>query len=225
MAGKLLKIAAPGVLILMVTVHAGAAGSLHVQRITVPGSEPGLQYSCSYPRVEGIQNEQNQQLLNVKLKEKAQTAQGAAALAYRQYPDKTTTGKFDFEVKRNRDGMLSMKLTSTLTRNGRSTTALTGVSVDTVSGRMYTLGDLFFDGADYTGALQEKIEKQIQSGRQNGRIGGTKISPYEEFYLTDDSLVVILGRPGLAEDRGVQEFAIPLQSLEGYLKPSLRLSS
>lgn len=218
---KLLKIAAPGLAAVLLTVFAGAAGSLHVQKMAVPTPEAGLEYSCAYPRVEGIQNSSNQQMLNVRLREKAMTARSAAALAYREHSG-GVNGSFDFDVTRNRDGLLSIRLTSTLTRDGQTRARREGVTVDTVSGKTCRLGDLFLEKADYTGALREQITKQSGSA---GTAATAKISPYAEFYLTDDALVVIAGRPGGADGREIPEYRIPLQSLEGYWKPSWRLGT
>lgn len=221
MKRKLSKIAASGLAVILFTVCAGAAGSLHVQKMTMPTPEAGLSYNCAYPRVEGIQNTSNQAILNVRFREKATTARSAAALAYREHPG-AVTGEFGYDVTRNRDGLLSIRLTSTLARTGQTHVRHEGVTVDTVSGKTYRLGDLFLDKADYTGALREQIEKQTGSA---GHTAIAQISPYAEYYLTDEALVVIAGRPGGADGREIPEYRIPLKSLEGYWKPSLRLGT
>lgn len=218
---KLLKVAAPGLAAVLLTVFAGAAGSLHVQKMTLPAPEAGLSYNCAYPRVEGIQNLSRQQMLNVRFQEKALSARSAAALAHREHPGQVT-GAFSYDVTRNRDGLLSVRLTDTLTRGGETRTRRQGVTVDTVSGQTYRLGDLFMTGADYTGALREQIEKQTDNA---ARKTAAAINPYAEFYLTDDALVVIAGQPGGAAGRETAEYSIPLKSLEGYWKPSLRLGT
>ena len=227
MRGKRLILASIGLTAAMLTTTAFAAGSLHVTRMTNNSAQPGLNYSCAYPRLAGIQNDAKQQRLNIRFKEMAQTARLSAELEAKMLPGAAAEGGYDFKVTRNAGGILSIKLTDTLKRYGRTQAKSGGVTVDTVSGATYRLGDLFFDKADYVTIISEKIEKQIsQRGLDQKLLRDFKgIRSNEEFYLTDDALVIIPKHDYFPEDLAVQEFTIQLKSLEGSLKPSLRLST
>jgi hypothetical protein len=227
MRGKRLKLASFGFVAVLLTVPVFAAGSLHVTSMKEQTDIPGLKYSCAYPRLSGIQDSVKQQQLNVRFKEMAMTAKQAAQYAAKKTPGASISGSYDFSVKRNKSGILSMKLTETLTGNGRSETTCKGITVNTVSGTAYQLGDLFFDDADFVSMISDNVQKQISLRGLDKKMprGFTKIRKSESFYLTNEDLVILLRQSSSPRDMAVQEFTIKLKSLEGSLKPSLRLST
>ena len=222
MRGKRLMLASIGLMGAVLTTTAFAAGSLHVMRMTDCSSAQGVSYTCAYPRLSGIRNNAGQQRLNVRFREMALTAKLTAEMEARKSPGTAVEGVFDYSVTRNRGGILSIRLSQTLKSAGRASAKNTGVTVSTVSGQSYRLGDLFFDNTDYVTMINERIEKQAN---QRGLRGFRSIRPGEEYYLTDSALVIILRHDGSPGNLAGQEFAIQLQSLEGSLKPSLRLST
>jgi hypothetical protein len=199
---------------------AQAAGGLNVARMTQRTDIPGLSYSCVYPRVSGIVSRDGQDRLNVMLRETALSALKAAELEAKKSPGAGVSGGFDFSVERSGAGMLSLRLVSTL-RGPAPGTEITGLCADTVTGKVYRLGDIFRDDADYIGMLSEQAA--AANGRAPGKDGGrVSISPCDSFYLTRDSLVVI-PQAGRGADGAPREITVRLRSLEGSLKPSLRL--
>ena len=224
MQRKRLKLASIGFAVLMFILPADAAGSLHITKMTEKSTLQGLDYSCSYPRLNGATNSLNQQKLNVRFREMALTAMKAAEYEVKTAQGSSASGSYDYEVKRNAGGILSMKLTDTLTAGGSSRTNLGGVTVDTVTGSTYRLDDLFFDNADYVTMINREVMKQIsQKGLQSRLKDFRSIRKNSEYYLTNDSLVVLA--KNVPEDMAVLEFTVTLKSLEGSLKPELRLST
>lgn len=227
MIGKQLKLASAGLLTAILIMPTLAAGSLHVIRMTDHSDIPGLKYNCAYPRLAGIQDNEQQDQVNVRFKEMAVSAKKSAELAAKRTPGKELSGNYDFSVKRDRSGLLSIKLNETLTGAGQPQIDCSGLTIDTVSGAIYQLGDLFFDNADYVSMISENVGKQIsQRGLDKKLLRNFKtIRRNEDYYLTDDELVIILKSNYFPSDMAVQEFPIKLKSLEGSLKPSLRLST
>ncbi|MDR3645342.1 MAG: RsiV family protein [Clostridia bacterium] len=227
MRGKRLILASIGLTAAMLTTTVFAAGSLHVIRMTENSAAQGVKYGCAYPRLAGIQNDARQQRLNIRFREMAQTARLSAELEAKMAPGAAVEGGYNFKITRNRGGILSVKLTDTRMRTGGVQTKSGGVTINTVSGATYRLGDLFFDNADYVTMMNQKIKEQIsQRGPDRTQFKDFKgIRSNQGYYLTEDSLVLILKSDYSPENLAGQEFTIQLKSLEGSLKPSLRLST
>lgn len=227
MTGKRLKLTSFGVIVALLASPVFAAGNLRVTRMTEAELQQSLKYECAYPHVEGIQDSSRQQRINVRMRERARTAKEAAELTARLSPEAGLSGQYDFEVKRNEGGILSIVFVNTLTKSGRTAQQYDSVTLNTVSGETYGLGDLFNQNADYVGMLSERIRRQIT---QKGLASKLKhpfknIRISEDYYLTNEDLVILMGQDYFPDESKVQEFHVALKSLEGSLKPSLRLST
>ncbi|MDR3551895.1 MAG: RsiV family protein [Clostridia bacterium] len=206
-----------------------AASSLRVYSARRQINEPQLKYTSCWPRVCGIRDESAQNRLNIRLREQAETAEKTAQLAAKRLAGTgaDVKGSFDYAVKRNENGMISLTMRDQLLVGGqRGMTRQAAVTVNTVSGRSLTLGDFFGGNVDYTAMLSDRIRGQIKSRGLEGR----QIRPFHSmkpdqgFYLTHDSLVVFFQEyEYFPYDCGVVEFAIPLGALNGCLKPEYRL--
>ncbi|HEX3027145.1 MAG TPA: DUF3298 domain-containing protein [Clostridia bacterium] len=203
-----------------------AASSLKVYGFSTEFKEPSLQYSCSYPRITGIDNNQMQQRVNVMIREKAETSvQTAQYISKKLNGAVKVSGKFHYQLKRNENGILSLVLQDSLfTGNERGIQQQTGVTLNTVNGRIYKLRSLFVEHADYVGVISDEIHRQIsQKGLKNQQLESfKKIRNDENFYLTSDSLVVFFDQYQYGNS-DIREFSIPLNSLNGMLKPEFRL--
>ena len=222
--------------ILLLAVSAGrpvsAAGSLQVLRVSCEYNEPQLRYSCSYPRVSGIQDAGRQQRINVILREKAETSVEEARYVSKGLDGSGTlpsgvTGKFEYEVRRNDNGILSLTLRGVLRAGGgRETVTQSGETVGTVTGKSYRLHDLFVAHADYAGVIGGEVKRQLAQKGLLKKLSAPlrAIGGDEGYYLTDDALVVFFAQNEiLPAEYGIQEFPIPLKSLDGILKPEFRL--
>lgn len=226
MTGKRLGLLSAIFAVAIMTAPAFAAGSLHVTRMTERSDVPGLNFECAYPRIYGMGNESRQEELNVRLREMAASAKAAAELKAKKSSSGSVSGKFGYDVKRDSDGILSLRLASSLTA-GKSKCESTGITVDTVNGTDYSLGDLFKSEADYVSMISGDVSRQIVSRGLSGKL----LKPFrtiisdESYYLTGDELVIILNGGYFSDNAYPEEFPIKLKSLEGSLKPSMRLGT
>ena len=205
-----------------------AASSLIVQNVTREVNGPHLKYKCSYPRLTGIGDDKARHKINAQFRERAETARALAELASRRL-DSTQAmvqGEFSYDVKRNGNGILSVAMNEKLSAGSeRSIDNRTALTVDTVSGKVLKLGDFFIENADYRSMISSEIKKQISERKLETKL----IEPFrqirfnEEFYLTGDSIAVVFQQyEYFPYECGIQEFKIPLQSLDGILKPDYR---
>lgn len=215
--------------VMLITEQAAAASALMVQKTTNCLNGPMLNYECSYPRLSGLKNRDTEQKLNVFFKEKAEASAKTAEYASRKLAGTNTqvNGKFDYTVKRNENGILSIVTTERLSVGGeRGINSQAAYNIDTVSGNILKLKDFFIDGADYRSVLSESVSTQIKRRGLNVKLlqNFREIKRDEEFYLTGDSIVIFFQQyEYFPYECGIQEFSIPLKALDGMLKPEYRL--
>jgi len=198
-----------------------AAGSVKVEKVTENISQPSLDCRISYPHLDGINNQDMQERLNVFIKERAKTVETKA-----QYNAKfeKVNAVMDFKVTRNNDGIMSLVIKDKISSAKGDNYSQTSLTIDTVTGRRYFLSDLFIDNADYVEMLSGQIKNQIsRTGLDKKQIKTFKrISANEDFYLTPDAVVVYFEQGEyFSNDCAVKEFAIPLNTLSGILKPRI----
>lgn len=205
-----------------------AAGSLKVDSVKKDLNEKNFSYQCTYPRLNGVQDNRIQQRINVIFKEQAESAMSLAQYASKRVEGGAPVkGQYSYEVKRNTGGLLSLVCREKLSAGGTAEkVAQSGATFNTVSGKTYRLHELFADHADYVGVISDEIGRQIAAkglvAKQTAEF--KKIRVNQPYYLTDTALVVFFGQNELFRtDCGVVEFAIPLSSLEGIVKSELRL--
>lgn len=208
---------------------AAASSALQVQTVTQAASGPRLRYEGRFPRVDGIRDEENEQKINIILRERAEASQKLAELAARRLEGTGTAvqGSYGFTVARNGDGVLSLVMRDRLSVGGaRGMEQQTALTVGTVGGQIYRLKDFFLPNADYRAVLSDAIRNQIASRglAEKQTRSFNKIQPDEDFYLTKDSLVIFFQQyEYFPYECGITEFPIPLKSLEGIWKPGVTL--
>lgn len=206
-----------------------AASSLRVYRVEDGLSEPGLQYTTCYPRITGIKDAEAQNRVNIRLKETAETSAQAARLAARQLTGTgaAVLGSFDYEVKRNENGLLSLLMKDSCQVNGnKGMTRATAMTIETVTGREMKLGDFFLSNVNYQAALDDAVRAQLKSrGLEKKLLQPFKtVGDSRQFYLTKDSLVLFFQQyEYFPYDNGMVEFTVPLSTLSGSLRPEFRL--
>ncbi|HEX2938246.1 MAG TPA: DUF3298 domain-containing protein [Ruminiclostridium sp.] len=208
----------------LAVVPVSAAGSLRVEKVSESVSVPSLNCRVSYPHIDGISNLSRQERLNVALKESAKTVETKA-----RYDAKfgNVNADVDFIVTRNNNSIMSLVVKGKISSGKSESLSQTGLTIDTVTGRRYLLADLFIDNADYVETLSNQIKTQIaRSGLDKRQVKEFKrISENEDFYLTSDSVIVFFEQGEyFSSDCAVREFAIPLETLAGILKPQVRLA-
>lgn len=207
---------------------ASALRSLRVEKISTQQTRPALECRIDYPYISGIVRCKNQQQLNVGFAEQAKIF-----LAKADYAAKNGSVKavMNYRVTRNQDGVLSLvtkrSITATSGSQGTLQQEAASVTVDTVSGQRLFLSDLFIQNADYVATLSGQIQQKILQSRMKDKSVRKfdKISENQSYYLTGDALVIFFKQGQyFTDDCAVPEFAIPLKSLEGILKPQYSLT-
>jgi Protein of unknown function (DUF3298). len=212
------------VAVLLFVTPAFALRSLRVEKISSQSSQPALDCRITYPHISGVVNGQNQQLLNVGFAEQAKIFRAKADYAAKSG---TVKADMDYRVTRNQDGVLSLVIRRTISAANGVQREFTGVTIDTVSGQRFFLSDLFIDNADYVATLSGQIQQKITQSRMAEKLVRKfdRIGANQAFYLTGDALVVFFSQGEyFSDDCAVTEFAIPLKSLEGILKPQYCIS-
>lgn len=217
--GRLLLFA---VFFLFLIPPAGAQGSLRVDRVAEDQKDPNWSFRMAYPRISGMANEEMQHRLNVEFMERAEAARARAVYASR---GAAVTGSADFEVKRNQGGILSLVQKETVGSGAGAVRTAAGVTLDTVTGRRFLLCDLFDGDADYAATLDGLVKQRMaREGTQPGQRPFGPVRANGSFYLAADRLVLLFPQGGASSNAaGVKEFAIPLATLDGILKPQFIL--
>lgn len=96
-----------------------------------------------------------------------------------------------YEIKTNEKGVLSLTIFNDAYSGGvHGLDILKSLTMDTDTGKVYSLKDLFREGVDYVGILSEIIRRQIKN-RNIYLLGEFKgIRPDQDYYIADRSLVV-----------------------------------
>lgn len=143
-----------------------------------------------YPQVIGLQNAHVQQMMNQRI------FQLVEAIMRDQY-EKQGVDSFEeviglYEIKTNERGVLSLSFSNYAYafQHANGLTIMKSLTFDIQSGKSYQLEDLFNPGSDYVKVLSAIVEKQIKE-RDIPLLNEFKgISPDQEYYIADKSLVL-----------------------------------
>lgn len=96
-----------------------------------------------------------------------------------------------YEIKTNEKGILSISIFNDAYSGGvHGLDILKSLTIDTDTGRVYSLKDLFREGVDYVGILSEIIRRQIKERNIYLLREFRGIRPDQDYYIADRSLVV-----------------------------------
>ncbi|MBU5467868.1 DUF3298 and DUF4163 domain-containing protein [Virgibacillus sp. MSJ-26] len=143
-----------------------------------------------YPEIIGLQN------LHVQHKINRMIVQHAQHLINQQFKqqdvDRFAEMIGTYEVKTNQRGILSLTLSNyaIAPKHANGLTIINSLTVDVETGRVYQLKDLFKQGSDYVNVLSDIVKKQIKEREIPTLNDFTGISPNQEFYIADKSLVL-----------------------------------
>lgn len=143
-----------------------------------------------YPEIIGLQN------LHVQHKINRMIVQHAQHLINQQFKqqdvDRFAEMIGTYEVKTNQRGILSLTLSNyaIAPKHANGLTIINSLTVDVETGRVYQLKDLFKQGSDYVNVLSDIVKKQIKEREIPTINDFTGISPNQEFYIADKSLVL-----------------------------------
>jgi hypothetical protein len=208
------------------------AANIRVTSINNEINTEQFSYKGSYPIIRGIVDQKEESKLNVSFKEMEQKAKRTTELAARQLGSDAITrhikveGVFNYEVKRECSGIMSILFTDYLFSGGaHGRTIKTGRNFNQISGKEYSLKSLFKPDMDYVTTISNEIKKQIKERKivDQQLVKFEKISKIDDFYLTNDSLVIFFSEyEYFPYSFGIQEFGVPLKTLEGILIPEVK---
>lgn len=108
---------------------------------------------------------------------------------YYDNPDVDMTGTY--ELKNNDKGILSLTLDNYAFAGGaHGNTIVKPLTYDIMTGKIYTLSDLFKPGSDYVKRISDIIKIQIKERDLPIINEFTEIKPNQDFYIADRSLVI-----------------------------------
>lgn len=149
----------------------------------------GPQKRVYYPQVDRMRNQQLQQLINQSI---LHQAQGLISLQVGNMPSTVVEMLGYYEIKNNQRQVLSLTQ-SNYTYHDRAAHGMTyirSLTFDLKRGRRCDLKDLFKPGSDYVNRLSTLVSEQIKERNIDLLSEFTTISPNQEFYIADKTLVL-----------------------------------
>ncbi|GAB6181644.1 hypothetical protein JCM14036_29630 [Desulfotomaculum defluvii] len=159
-----------------------------------------------YPQVSGLKNQVAQQKINDAI----------TRIVQRQIPQEGCEvyaeiyGRYEVEV--NKNGILSIKFNFYTIRHmaANGLDVQKSITANLETGEIYQLHDLFKSNSHYRVTLNRIIDQQIKEKDINLLTPFPGVSDYDEYYLTEDSLVLYWQElEYTAHYLGTIEFVIP----------------
>lgn len=149
----------------------------------------GPQKRVYYPQVERMRNQQLQQLINLSI---LHQAQGLISLQVGNMPSTVVEMLGYYEIKNNQRQVLSLTQ-SNYTYHDKAAHGMTyirSLTFDLKRGSRCDLKDLFKPDSDYVNRLSTLVSEQIKERNIDLLSEFTTISPNQEFYIADKTLVL-----------------------------------
>jgi hypothetical protein len=149
----------------------------------------GPQKRVYYPQVERMRNQQLQQLINQSI---IHQTQGLISLQVGNMPSTVVEMLGYYEIKNNQRQVLSLTQ-SNYTYHDKAAHGMTyirSLTFDLKRGRRCDLKDLFKPDSDYVNRLSTLVSQQIKERNIDLLSEFTTISPNQEFYIADKTLVL-----------------------------------
>ena len=211
----------------MLATPAASVGSVKISGIQKQLQTDQIQYVGTYPQFTGIQDRDNQIVLNNRMREWQNCAMARAKAAVLTLqngdgPKRVVEAVYGYEVKRNSGGVVSLLFSDYLYAGGANGIEVKrGLTLSSVTGEEYSLSSLFASNASYQEELDRSIEEQLKDRGLEARL----LAPFEgltgneSFYLTDTHLVIVINElEWFPHDMGAVEFAIPFSDIQMYLR-------
>ncbi|GIP18714.1 anti-SigV factor [Paenibacillus montaniterrae] len=154
--------------------------------ITVRAGEDRVVY---YPEVVGLHDKAWQSTVNAMI---ARQAQELIHLQVGEDLSSVTTLLGHYELKNNQRNILSLTQSNYVYHYhaAHGMTVVRSLTFDMAKKRVYTLGQLFKPGSDYVARLSAIVAEQIKQRNIDVLEPFTSISPDQEFYVADKTLVL-----------------------------------
>ena len=213
--------------ILMLATPAASVGSVTISGVQKQVQTEQVHYVGTYPQFIGIQDRDNQIILNNRMREWQSCAMARAKAAVLTLqngdgPERVVEAVYGYEVKRNSGGLVSLLFSDYLYAGGANgTEKKTGLTFSSITGEEFVLKDLFASDASYKLALNRIIEEQLKSRGLEAQLLSpfTGLTGEEVFYITDTQLVIVANEQDwFPHAMGTVEFSIPFSDIQMYLK-------
>lgn len=209
---------------LSVTPPISNLGDIAICSVTEKVKEKNLCFTGYYPRFFGIGDNAAQKSLNVQMQELAHVAlaRTKAAAAQLTTGDRSeqqrVEGTFGYEVKRNSNGVVSLLLSDTLyTAKENTKQNKYGITFKVSNGEILKLANLFQNTEEGIHLVDREIEKQLDNRKLKAKLqkATPQIHANQPFYLTDDSLVIIVPEmTWFGREMGTVEFPVSFDTLK-----------
>ncbi|MDD2362099.1 MAG: DUF4163 domain-containing protein [Oscillospiraceae bacterium] len=184
-------------------------------------------FSGNRPRFSGMGSSRVEEKLNGIMHERFKIVLSHTKAAAAELPTDDRSkqykaeGVFDYEVKRNSDGVVSLLLSETVYDGKAETTQLkTGFSFFTGTGETIKLPRLFLNSEEGMTQINDEISRQIDSRGLGSALvcANPAVKANQPFYLTETSLSLIIpAMTWFGGNMGIVEFTIPLSKLRENL--------
>ncbi len=133
--------------------------------------------------------------------------------------DLTTYITGSYEIKTNERNILSLSLIGMGEFGGaHPKTIIKSLTMNTKTGKVYELKDLFKPNSNYVEIISEIISQQIEERNITLINDFDKIKPNQDYYIADKSLVIYFQQYEIAPySEGFPYFVIPIYELESIL--------
>jgi Deacetylase PdaC/Protein of unknown function (DUF3298) len=141
-----------------------------------------------YPVIYGLSNKEAERKINYEIRSAVQ--QLLMTQGFYENPLTEITGHF--ELKTNEKGVLSLTIINYAYSGGaHGLTLMKGLTFNIMTGKKYSLSELFLDNSDYVKVLSTMVSTQI---KERGILllnpPFKSISPEQDFYIADKALVL-----------------------------------
>ena len=202
----------------------GAVSQVRITSLEESYTEYDHTMTAKYPQISGMDNTDAQEKINAMLRDQANSTIAKARFNARE-SGCGLKGEVFYNVGRNDDGIVSILMTKRIgIQEVDYLEYKDGLTFNATSGQIYRLRDLFNTDADYVTAISDAVSRQItEQGLDNSQIRPfRKIDRNQDFYLTDDSLVVMVTENSFfTNDEGAVEFSVPLSTLRPMFREDI----
>lgn len=185
---------------------------LELRAIVVENKIDKPRLKLAYPKIEDLPNKEAEMKINQSIK--ALINKVLIDEGFQSDPTKSFWGEYTIET--NKNGVLSIKFSINFYAEGAAhgMTFEKSLTFHLAMGHIYTLPELFRMHSNYLARINQFIEKEIKE-KDIPLIAEFKgIAPNQDFYLTDDSLVIYFQLYEYTPYAyGIPEFKIPYPNL------------
>lgn len=187
---------------------------ISVETKTIQMKQP--QITIQYPIIIDFPNTEAQHKMNVKIT----STLNEMLLAQNYHSPDLVQLVANYEIKTNLRGVFSLNLiVYDFTGGAHGMTFVRSLNFDTSTGDTVSLPQLFTSGHAYIDTINDYIEKKIKKWQIDVIEPFQTITPDQDFYIADNSIVIYFQLYELAPySSGFPYFPIPLLNLQDEIK-------